>query len=217
MWHRDEDKLDKHERGYKRLPFAEKESWRWANRAIVSREQLQNVETVTVVQDREGDIYESFCHLRQSGVDWVIRSAQNRLTRDGKLRQQINQFSISGEYEIKITADNKKRAKRNAILQVRYGTVELCRPAKIVEKEKYPETLSVQVVYVKEKAESVPEGEEPVEWILYTSHPVNSFEEALEIVYFYSLRWLIEDLFRTLKSKGVNYETSELESGKAPA
>ena len=29
------------------------------------------------------------------------------------------------------------------------------------------------------------------------------------------MRWNIEDLFRTVKSEGVNYENSELESGKA--
>jgi hypothetical protein len=39
--------------------------------------------------------------------------------------------------------------------------------------------------------------------------------DALLILYYYTLRWLIEDLFRTLKSEGVNYESSELESGDA--
>ena len=109
----------------------------------------------------------------------------------------------------------KKRIKRNARLEVSYGTVEIYRPASIVNAEKYPQTLSVQVVYVKEKADSVPKGEKAIEWILYTSHCVNNFDEAKEIIYYYRLRWLIEDLFRTLKSKGVNYEASELESGKA--
>ena len=217
LWHREEDKQDKHDRNYRGLPFAEKESWRWANRAIESSKQLKDVETITVVQDREGDIYESFCLLAKSGIDWVIRAAQNRLTVEGKLRERIDGFSISGEYEVSINSDSKKHVNRNAMLQVRYGTVELRRPASIAvsQRDKYPETLSVQVVYVKEKADSVPAGEEPIEWVLYTSHPVDSFEDARQIIYYYTLRWLIEDLFRTLKSKGVNYESSELESGEA--
>ena len=215
LWHRAEDKQDKHKRKYKRLAFEQKEAGRWAKRAMVSRQRLQEVETVTVIQDREGDIYESFCHLGQANVDWIIRSAQNRLTEDGKLREQITNFSVSGEYEIGINTDNKKRIGRNARLEVRYGTVELCRPLCVVASDNYPQTLSVQVVYVKEKADSVPEGETPVEWILYTSHPVNSFEEARVIIYYYTLRWLIEDLFHTLKKEGGNYESSELESGKA--
>jgi hypothetical protein len=216
LWHREEDKQDKNERDYKNLPFEEKESWRWAERAIDCRRQLQAVETVTVVQDREGDIYESFCLLRQSDVHFVIRSAQDRLTAEGKLRKDIHAFPALGQYSITI-ADNKKRKKREAILEVRYGTIELKRPqkpAKAKAKE-YPPTLSVQIVYVKEIADSVPDGEEPVEWILYTSHPVNNLEDARQILYFYQLRWLIEDLHRTLKSEGVNYESSELESGKA--
>jgi hypothetical protein len=217
LWHRQEDKKDKNERDYRRLPFEDKESWRWAERAIASRRQLQEVETITVVQDREGDIYESFCHLDRSNVNFVIRSAQNRLTPEGKLHDVINAFPVLGKYCVTITTDNKKRKKREAILEVRYGTVELNRPQNLTkEKAKgYPPTLSVQVVYVKEHVDSVPDGEEPVEWILYTSHPVNNLDDAQMILYWYTLRWLIEDLHRTLKSEGVNYESSELESGKA--
>jgi hypothetical protein len=190
---------------------------RWAARAIASRRQLQEVETITVVQDREGDIYESFCHLDRSNVNFVIRSAQNRLTREGKLHDVIHDFQVIGQYCVTINTDNKKRKKREAILDVRYGTVELNRPKSLTrEKAKeYPPILSVQVVYVKENVDSVPDGEEPVEWILYTSHPVNNVDDAQRILYWYTLRWLIEDLHRTLKSEGVNYESSELESGKA--
>jgi hypothetical protein len=123
--------------------------------------------------------------------------------------------SKSGEYEISINSDNKKRTPRTAKLEVKYGTVELCRPRSIVEAGKYPKTLSVQVVHVKERASNVPKGETPVEWILYTSHAVNNFEDAQEIIRYYALRWLIEDLFRTVKTKGLNYESSELETGKS--
>jgi hypothetical protein len=215
LWHREENKQEKTERRYRRLPFEEKESWRWDKQAVDSRKRLEDVETITVIQDREGDIYESFCTLRQSGVNWVIRSAQNRLTKGGKLHEQLNDFPVAGAYEMVISADNKKRIHRKAILEVRYATVDLCRPAVIKGKNKYQETLPVQVVHVKEKADSVPQGETAVEWILYTSHTVNSLADAREIVYYYTLRWLIEDLFRTLKREGLNYESSELESGKA--
>ena len=215
LWHREEDRPDKIERDYKRIPFEDKESWRWTERAIESRKQLAKVETVTVVQDREGDIYESFHHLGQSNMNFVIRSAQDRLTATGKLRRDIQDFPVSEQYSVTITSDNKKRKKRNAVLDVRYGTVELKRPRNMANPQEYPPALSVQVVYAKENACSVPDGEEPVEWILYTSHPVNRPDDAKMILYYYTLRWLIEDLHRTLKSEGVNYEASELESGKA--
>ena len=38
--------------------------------------------SVTVIADREGDIYEEFAH-RQKGVDLVIRAAQNHVLADG--------------------------------------------------------------------------------------------------------------------------------------
>jgi len=215
LWHREEDKQSKKERNYKSLAYEQKESSRWSQRAIVSRERLKEVDTVTVVQDREADIYESFCQLHQSGVDWVIRSSQNRLTQEGKLVDQVDSFPLAGAYKVVVSSDNKKRLQREATLEVRYSEVELCCPRHIKGEEKYPQTLPVRVVQVKEKADSVPKGETAIEWILYTSHPVDNLIQAQQVVYYYTLRWLIEDLFRTLKSKGLDYESSELESGKA--
>jgi hypothetical protein len=212
LWHRQADQNNRKHRNF--LPFESKESWRWAKQAVDSGVRLQNVEKVTVVQDREGDIYESFCLLGQANMSWVIRSVHNRITETGKLFEQISNFSVSGDYQVVVNSDNKKRVSRAAKLEVSYGSVVLHSPCR-VDVEKYPPTLSVQVVRVMEKADSVPKGESPIEWTLFTSHPVNNFEQAKEIIYYYRLRWLIEELFRTLKSKGLNYESSELESGKA--
>ena len=108
LWHREEDKENKEERNYKKQAFESKESWRWAKRAVESRQQLEEVPTITVVQDREGDIYESFCTLGQNNVEWIIRSSHNRLIEGGKLREQIDNFPKVGEYDIIINFDNKK-------------------------------------------------------------------------------------------------------------
>jgi hypothetical protein len=40
-------------------------------------------------------------------------------------------------------------------------------------------------------------------------------EDALKAIEYYKNRWLTEDLFRTVKSEGVNYEAGELERGRA--
>jgi hypothetical protein len=116
--------------------------------------------------------------------------------------------------EMEVSGDNKKRKKRRARLEVRYSLVNLMLPANLKGKG-YPERQPVWVVEVKEKAETVPAKEEPIEWRLYTSHPVESPEGAEKIIKHYKSRWMIEDLFRTLKSEGVNYEETELETGKA--
>jgi len=45
-----------------------------------------------------------------------------------------------------------------------------------------------------------PAGEDPVEWMLLTTLPVTSFEEAYEKILWYCLRWRIEMYFKVLKS-----------------
>jgi len=45
-----------------------------------------------------------------------------------------------------------------------------------------------------------PEGQRPIRWVLLSSLPAESFQEAMRIVRGYIRRWLIEDFHRTLKS-----------------
>ena len=45
-----------------------------------------------------------------------------------------------------------------------------------------------------------PAGEEPVEWVLLTSLPIETPEQVRLIVQYYTVRWMVEILFRVLKS-----------------
>jgi hypothetical protein len=74
--------------------------------------------------------------------------------------------------------------------------------------------LILHVIEVKERADTVPEGEKPVHWVLLTSRRINNLSEALQSVRCYALRWQIELIFATLKSNGLNIEASQLESGQ---
>jgi hypothetical protein len=60
------------------LPIEQKETKRWIERGRAAKERLPGVKRVTVVQDREGDIYESFYLLREAGLDFVIRVNHDR-------------------------------------------------------------------------------------------------------------------------------------------
>ena len=42
-------------------------------------------------------------------------------------------------------------------------------------------SLDIYCVHVKERADSVPAGEEPVEWRLLTSHEVSSLAQAVQM------------------------------------
>ena len=58
--------------------------------------------------------------------------------------------------------------------------------------------MSVNVVLVREEAP--PEGEEPIEWVLVTTLPIGDVEAVRTVIAYYTIRWMIELLFRTLKS-----------------
>ena len=52
----------------------------------------------------------------------------------------------------------------------------------------------------------------PAHWRLLTSHRVESFEQARWITQLYRRRWVIEQLFRTIKSKGFDIERVSIET-----
>ncbi len=56
----------------------------------------------------------------------------------------------------------------------------------------------VSAVHVREIAS--PKGADRVDWFLLTTVEVTSFQEAEQILEYYTLRWCVEDIFRELKT-----------------
>jgi hypothetical protein len=201
-------------------PIEEKESYRWIAGSIAAKARLAGVRRVTVVQDREGDIYESFWRLREAGMDFVIRSNHDRKLAGPRgvkehLKEHLEHMSAAYEYRVEVGGDKRGRQKREALLEVKYGKALLKRPRGLgAEGRRYPAAQEVYIVQARERAATIPAGEEGIEWRLYTSHEVGEQEAAEKILGYYRKRWIIEEVFRALKSEGVNYEASELESGK---
>ena len=92
-------------------------------------------------------------------------------------------------------------------LQVAFGQMTLLPPRNEPRASKDP--IRVWVIRVWE--EQAPEGEEPLEWILLTSVPTTTLEEAWERVDWYGHRWLAEDYHQCLKS-GCRIEERQLQS-----
>ena len=94
-------------------------------------------------------------------------------------------------------------------MEVRFAEVCLERPAGS------PKSADANIVYncikVSEAQGTVPEGEDPIEWVLLTNHEVSNVEQALQCVSWYRCRWFIEELFRLLKKKGFMIEDIQLE------
>jgi hypothetical protein len=190
----------------------DKESSRWIEGAQESFETLKDAAMVTVVCDREGDIYELFAAPRPSHGHLLIRAAQDRnLGNDAKLFTHAK--SLPERQRVTIEVGGKAgQKKRCAEVSIGFDTVSLLRPAN-APRGHLPAEIAVQLVVVRET--DPPEGVEPVCWVLITTHDVSGPDDALQIVGWYRKRWLIEQLFRTLKTQGFNVEESQLASGHA--
>ena len=92
------------------------------------------------------------------------------------------------------------RAARKAELSVKFGKVEILRPKRHGAARALPKTIEVTLVIGRQI--NPVEGEEPALWLLLTTHRVNHVADAGRIIGFYRLRWTIEQLFRTMKTKG---------------
>jgi hypothetical protein len=100
------------------------------------------------------------------------------------------------------------RPAREATVALRFGPVSLKRPENTPDKG-LPETVSLWVVDVQEI--DPPEGTEPVHWRLMTTHEVTTVEQARQIVTWYRMRWIIEQVFRSMKSDCSRIEDSQLD------
>ena len=189
----------------KKRAFDEKQSRRWLNGAEAAAGLTAAGATqVTVVADRESDIYEMFA-CKPAGVELLVRSAQNRTLADdaGQLFAALAGQREAGRFTVKLPAAPGRKA-RDARLAVRFRPVALKRPANRPAAGGLPEAVTVFALEVCEI--DPPPGAAPAQWRLLTTHRIESFEQARWLTGLYRKRWLIEQLFRTIKTKGFDIE-----------
>jgi hypothetical protein len=194
-------------------PIEIKESYRWIKGANTTKERHQSATMVTLVGDRESDIYEMWARVPDERTHLLARAAQDRaLATGGRLFATLGSWPILDRYEIQLPARPGKRTARTAVLVVRFGEVTLKRPSTCSARHA-PAKVRLTAVDVREI--DPPPGEERVHWRLLTSHEVSTPTKAREVINWYRERWNIEQLFRTVKRQGLDLEGSLIESGEA--
>jgi hypothetical protein len=189
------------------LPVEEKQSFRWLQGADEAASVCAGAREITVVADREGDIYEAFA-LRPDGVELLVRAAQDRsLEEGGKLFAALDALPEGGRAKMDFPAQPGFQA-RSVQLVVRFATLALARPDRSFP-QGLPDTIPLQLVDVREASPRV--GQPAVHWRLLTTHPVTDAAQAWAMVDLYRKRWAIEQLFRTLKTKGFDIEGLRIE------
>jgi Transposase DNA-binding/Transposase Tn5 dimerisation domain/Transposase DDE domain len=221
-WARDDEpdltKAEKRKRR-KAAPIEAKESVRWLEGLRQARHVAEVAQETTCVciSDSESYIYELFIEPREGvagrPVEWLIRACQDRGLIASEAAPEIarlraaalaapvlftREISVRGRTPKTACEDRARRqprCDRKAFMSARATVTTLRPPAR--PGQKLP-PVTVNVVLVREDAP--PEGEEPIEWLLITTLPIETIEDVRTIIAYYTVRWLIELLFRILKS-----------------
>jgi len=210
-WERREDAPNRHQRNYQQLPTDQKESYKWIAAANQSKKLMQEPKSITIVADRESDIYDLLATADGKEMHLLVRSNFNRRTINGcSLTDHLNSLPIMHEYNLSVNGDVRKTIeKRTACMNLKWSKVLLRKP-KGCKNEQLPASKELYVVEAREKQKS-----KGIYWRLLTTHPVTHSAEAMQVIQWYKQRWHIEQIHRLLKTEGFRIERSQLEQGWA--
>ena len=208
VWVRDKDSVGKKYTRDKR-PIEEKESRRWITTIERIEKEVPDKTQVIVVGDRESDIYELFAAPRRQGIELLVRGYHNRRVKDEekKLWKVMNKTKPRGKIKVGLRKKDGNPS-RKAVLEVRYQMVEILPPKKHPNKPSL-KTIELYVVTAREKYP--PKGKKGINWLLVTTIEIKSLDDAVKIIGWYTLRWIIERYHYTLKS-GCKIEELQLET-----
>jgi len=197
---------------HKKRAIEEKESYKWLQslEAVeAARKACPNTHFVSV-GDREADIYDLFVASRSEGVDLLVRAAMDRRVESEEryLWASLAATPVAATTEIKVPSRNGQAA-RTAHLEIHWREITLRPPSKRA-KEKLP-LVTVWAVWAIETAP--PPNLPAVEWLLLTTVPVLTTEDALQRLDWYACRWGIEVWHKVLKS-GCRIEARQLETAE---
>lgn len=185
-----------------------KESFKWKACSQAISERLPTMANIITVCDREADIYEFLQYHVELNQRFVVRSRQDRvLVDEDRLHAVLAERPVIGEYEVFIdqrggqqtrpsTGQTKREARqgRTATMMIRTARVEL-EPPRQADSD---EPITMNVVLATEDGRS--NDDSPPAWLLFTSEPVETKQEALAVIRAYELRWLIEEFHKAWKT-----------------
>ncbi|MBB2842941.1 UNVERIFIED_ORG: hypothetical protein GGE64_006748 [Rhizobium etli] len=204
---------DQGKRGTQRArAIEEKESYRWLEGADRAAKVCEAARHITVIADRESDIYEAFTR-RPANVDLVVRAAKDRsLGKDQpSLFAMADALPVAANLAFTLPA-KPGRKERDTQLAIRFSAVTLPHPKNGIYK-KTPGGVRLYLLDVRES--TPPPGETPIHWRLLTTYAVSDADQAVAVIALYRRRWTIEQLFRTLKTQGFDIEGLRIEDAGA--
>lgn len=220
-WKRTSRKKSNHNKDTRK--DSNRESLRWGRMlgAVEAMRAEHGLECIHIM-DREADIIDVLLDARHLEARFVIRAAHDRALLDGDdhIRGRIASLVPVVRCEISLNSRSDrgrpgvlrkrhpKRSARKATLGIAGCTVELSPGPHHAGQS----AVRVNAVHVREI--DPPPMEPAVDWLLYTTEPIETSEQLLAVVDAYRARWVIEEYFKALKT-GCAIEKRQLESYRA--
>lgn len=198
----------------KRQPIEEKETYHWLTHFKELQDFFRDSPGIEVfcTNDREGDLYELYALQNSENVHLIVRSDHNRMLDeqgDERLHDKVKNSRVRHTTTIKVT-DRRTCKKRKAKVEIRYIPARI----KLGEPSKWQKGLApINLWAIEVKEINPPKGYKAVQWILLTTYPINTIEDALRINKYYVLRWIIERFHFVLKS-GAKVKDLQLNTAK---
>ena len=167
------------------------------------------------VMDRGADDFEVHRRVQRIGADWIGRvKSRHRRVRDQAgaecaLSDALARSPVEGGYTLELRT-RPRQPKRRAKIEVSFAAVTVLVPRQPASSLKAlaPQPIAQWAVWAHEV--DPPAGlKEPIDWVLLTSLPVRTLEEAMEVISYYEKRWLIEEWHKALKT-GCQVERRQL-------
>lgn len=215
--------------GAETAAWKDREALRWERGSEAAATALSECASVCHIADREGDSYAFLASIAATGNEFVVRVNHNRKVGDPDdlarqwmpVKKRVEDLEGVFEREVPLSRRKAKstprtnkahppRKARMAQLRFTATTVVLRRPRYV--NEAVADTLTLNVVHVVEP--NPPKEQSPVEWLLFTTLPIDSETAIATVVDNYRTRWTIEEFNKVLKT-GCAYERREFESQHA--
>lgn len=175
-------------------------------------------QNVVHLMDRESDDYELLSFMKSIGTRFVTRARFDRRTADGShVEAWLDRATMHVEREVRLSRRAPKRVGPKQLKAHPPREMRVAKLSIVAEKVTIPRTWksraagekSIQLNVVRVWEPTPPPGEAAVEWLLYTSEPIDTAEQILQVVDWYRARWVIEEFFKSLKT-GCSFEKRQL-------
>lgn len=181
-WVRDDEMFGKLP-SHKKRPLEDKESVKWLDSVeALSLAREASPETCFIsVGDREADVFELFAMKRPVGVELLVRASWNRVVDSPRryLWETLQSAQVLGSVEVPVPRRPGEPI-RQCTLSLRSIPITLKAP----QARKRLGTVSLWGILATEV--SPPKGEAAIEWLLLTTVPAPSIEDAIERVHWYT-------------------------------